>query len=106
MAIIIITIIIIIIIVVIIIIVIIIVMQRWSSMTEASAFAAWLDHTRTSKHNRSKVQGSVMRLLHRNLCSAFAAWQEVAADRAQQKAKILSCLARIGNRVSLCLSLI
>ena len=74
-------------------------------MTEASAFAAWLDHTRSSQQNRSKVQGSVMRLLHRSLCSAFAAWQQVAADRAQQKAKILSCLARISNRASLCLCL-
>lgn len=81
-------------------------MQRWSSMTEASAFTAWLDHTRSSQQNRSKVQGSVMRLLHRSLYSAFAAWQQVAADRAQQKAKILSCLARISNRVSLCIYLL
>lgn len=83
----------------------IIVMQRWHSLTEANAFAAWLDHVQSSKQNRSKVQGSVMRLMHRSLCSAFAAWQQVAAHRAQQKTKMLGCLTRISNRVSLCLCL-
>lgn len=70
-------------------------------MTEASAFAAWVDHVRRAKENRSKVQGSIARLLNRTLYAAFAAWQEVAAGRAQERAKMLSCLARIHNRVSI-----
>ena len=68
-------------------------------MTVASAFNAWLQHTRLAADNRSKVHNSVMHLLHRAQYSAFAAWQELAAARAHQKAKILSCLARISNRV-------
>lgn len=74
----------------------------------ASAFDKWLEHTQASQESRAKVQGSVMRLLHRTLYSAFAAWQEVSADKAQQRAKVLTCLARISNRVrlvtALCLS--
>ena len=76
--------------------------QRWSSMTVASAFSAWLERVRVARENRSKVQGSLMRLLHRSLYSAFAAWQEIAADCAQDRAKVLSCLARISNRVRPC----
>ena len=73
--------------------------QKWSSVTVASAFDGWVEHTQASQESRAKVQGSVMRLLHRTLYSAFAAWQEVAADKAQQRAKVLTCIARISNRV-------
>ena len=76
-------------------------MQKWSSMTAASALEAWVEYTRACQDNRAKVQGSLIRLLHRTLYSAFAAWQDVAADKAQQRAKIATCVARISNRVRL-----
>ena len=68
-------------------------------MTAASALQAWVEHTRACQENRSKVQGSLMRLLHRTLYSAFAAWQEAATHKAHQRAKIAACIARISNRV-------
>ena len=67
----------------------------------ASAFEAWVEHTRVAQGNRTKVQGSLLRMLHRTLYSAFAAWREVVAYKAQQKAKIQTCVARLSNRVSL-----
>ena len=67
----------------------------------ASAFDAWVEHTRATQGNRAKVQGSLLRLLHRTLYSAFAAWREVVAYKAQQKAKIQTCVARLSNRVSI-----
>lgn len=73
--------------------------QKWSSMTAASALQAWVEHTQACQENRAKVQGSLMRLLHRTLYSAFAAWQEVVTHKAHQRAKIASCVARISNRV-------
>lgn len=68
-------------------------------MTVASALQAWVEHTRASQENRVKVQSSLMRLLHRTMYSAFAAWQELAAEKAQQRAKIATCVAHISNRV-------
>lgn len=68
-------------------------------MTAASALQAWIEHTRASQQNRVKVQSSLMRMLHRTMYSAFAAWQEVAAEKALQRAKIAACVAHISNRV-------
>lgn len=73
--------------------------QKWSSMTAASAWEAWVEYTLACQENRAKVQGSLIRLLHRTLYAAFTAWQDAAADRAHQRAKIATCVARISNRV-------
>ncbi|KAL3132382.1 hypothetical protein ABBQ32_008952 [Trebouxia sp. C0010 RCD-2024] len=72
--------------------------QKWSSMTAASAWEAWVEYTLACQENRAKVQGSLIRLLHRTLYAAFTAWQDAAADRAHQRAKIATCVARISNR--------
>ena len=68
-------------------------------MTVASAFEAWVEHKRAAQEYRAKVHGSVLRLLHRTLFFAFAAWQELAAYKAHQRAQVLSCVAMISNRV-------
>ena len=76
------------------------VLQKWSSVTVASAFGAWVEHVAEAAEMRRKVQGSLVRLLHRTTYTAFAAWREAAAARAQQRSQVLTCLTRLSQRVS------
>ena len=75
-------------------------LQKWTSVTMASAFRGWAEHVAEAAEGRAKVQGSLLRLLHRSLFSAFAAWREAAAVQVEQRTKVMTCLTRLTQRVS------
>ena len=65
-----------------------------------SAFHAWLAFAAEAARQRSILGAALHRLHHHTIIASFAAWRKAAAVRADQRAKIQICLARLYQQVS------
>ena len=69
--------------------------QKWSNKQKAQAFAGWSTNALSRKRMRSRMQRTMLRLMHLREAAVFDAWYAAAAD---QRAILAAALRRLLHR--------